>query len=137
MNTCELKKAVLAGAFDPTFKTLYGEERISSAQIRYANAIEAFESIYGAKEEAVLLSVPGRSEITGNHTDHNHGRVIAASVDCDVIAVAALVTDNYGRQFMTFDVPYVLKVDTSFDAPYLTYPDAVRLDRDPAKWVLE
>ena len=55
----------------------------------------------------------------------------------DVLAIAALVTDNYGRQFMAFDVPYVLKVDTSFDTPYLTYPDAVQLDRDPAKWVLE
>ena len=97
MNTSELKKAVLAGAFDPTFKTLYGEENISSAQIRYTNAIEAFESIYGAKEEAVLLSVPGRSEITGNHTDHNHGRVIAASVDCDVIAVAAKTADGTVR----------------------------------------
>lgn len=52
----------------------------------------------------------------------------------DVLAVAALVTDQYGRQFMAFDVPYVVKFDTSFDAPYLTYPDAVELDRDPAKW---
>ena len=63
--------------------------------------------------------------------------VLENLTEADVIAVAALVTDNYGRQFMAFDVPYVLKVDTSFDAPYLTYPDAVRLDRDPAKWVLE
>ena len=52
----------------------------------------------------------------------------------DVIAVAALVTDQYGREFMAFDVPYVVQFDTSFHAPYLTYPDAVRLDRDPAKW---
>ena len=52
----------------------------------------------------------------------------------DVIAVAALVTDNFGRQFMAFDVPYVLRVETSFDSPYLSWPDAVELDRDPAKW---
>ena len=97
MNTTELKKAVLAGAFDTIFNTLYGEERLSFAQIRYTNAIEAFESIYGKKEEAYLLSVPGRSEISGNHTDHNHGRVIAASVDCDVIAVAARTEDGMVR----------------------------------------
>ncbi len=52
----------------------------------------------------------------------------------DVLAIAALVTDQYGREFMAFDVPYVVKFDTSFDTPYLTYPDAVQLDRDPTKW---
>ena len=97
MNTTQLKTAILAGAFDSTFRTLYTEERVSSAKIRYANAVEAFESIYGAKQQAVILSVPGRSEITGNHTDHNHGRVIAASVDCDVIAVAARDEGNMVR----------------------------------------
>ncbi len=97
MNTTELKKAVLAGAFDRTFKTLYTEERVSAAKIRYANAIEAFESIYGQQEQVMILSVPGRSEITGNHTDHNHGRVIAASVDCDVIAVACKNNSNMVR----------------------------------------
>ena len=55
----------------------------------------------------------------------------------DVLAVAALVTDQFGRQFMAFDVPYVLRVDTAFDSPYLTYPDAVDLDRDVAKWEFE
>ena len=52
----------------------------------------------------------------------------------DVLAVAALVTDQFGRQFMAFDVPYVVKFETSFDTPYLTYPDAVELDRDVTKW---
>ncbi len=53
----------------------------------------------------------------------------------DVLAVAALVTDQYGREFMAFDVPYVVRFDTSFDTPYLSYPaDAVELDRDPTKW---
>ena len=55
----------------------------------------------------------------------------------DVIVIAALVTDNYRRQFMAFDIPYVVKVGTGFDAPYLTYPDSVQLDRDPEKWTLK
>ena len=89
MNTRELKEAVQKGACDRSFSTLYGGENVERARVRYASAIDTFVSIYGPKEEAFLLSVPGRSEISGNHTDHNHGRVIAASVDCDVIAVAA------------------------------------------------
>ena len=52
----------------------------------------------------------------------------------DVIAVAALVTDQYGREFMAFDVPYVMRVEASSGRDYLTWPDAVELDRDVAKW---
>lgn len=97
MNTRELKEAVQKGACDRSFSTLYGGENVERARVRYASAIDTFVSIYGPKEEAFLLSVPGRSEISGNHTDHNHGRVIAASVDCDVIAVAAKEPDSLVR----------------------------------------
>ena len=97
MNTRELKEAVQKGACDRSFSALYGGENVERARERYASAIDIFVSIYGPKEEAFLLSVPGRSEISGNHTDHNHGRVIAASVDCDVIAVAAKEPDSLVR----------------------------------------
>ena len=97
MNTRELKEAVQKGACDRSFSALYGGENVERARERYASAIDTFVSIYGPKEEAFLLSVPGRSEISGNHTDHNHGRVIAASVDCDVIAVAAKEPDSLVR----------------------------------------
>ncbi len=60
--------------------------------------------------------------------------VLENLTDEDVLVFAALVTDQYGREFMAFDVPYVVRFDTSFDTPYLTYPDAVELDRDPTKW---
>lgn len=55
----------------------------------------------------------------------------------DVLVFAALVTDNFGRQFMAYEVPYVLRTETSYDTPYLTYPDAVMLDQDPANWIFE
>lgn len=89
MSTAELKESVLAGQCDSIFTTLYGYENIGKARERYLKVIAGFEESYGEREQAMLLSVPGRSEISGNHTDHNHGRVIAASVDCDVIAVAS------------------------------------------------
>ncbi len=89
MTTAELKKQILGGMCDSILTTLYGIENLEHAKKRYANAIDSFVALYGSREDAMILSVPGRSEITGNHTDHNHGRVIAASVNCDVIAVAA------------------------------------------------
>jgi len=52
----------------------------------------------------------------------------------DKLYVAALVTDNYGRQYMQSDIPYVVRFETSFDEPYLTYPSDGRYDHDPANW---
>lgn len=55
---------------------------------RYTNAVESFFSVYGETDDFSVFSVAGRSEICGNHTDHNHGQVVAASIDLDIIAVA-------------------------------------------------
>ena len=55
----------------------------------------------------------------------------------DKLYVAALVADSYGRQFMASDTPYVVRTDTSFDTPYLSYPSDGRYDNDPASWVFE
>ena len=50
--------------------------------------IERFHSLYGEDEPGVW-SAPGRTEISGNHTDHQHGKVLAASVNVDMLAAAA------------------------------------------------
>ncbi|MBO7310683.1 MAG: galactokinase, partial [Clostridia bacterium] len=60
---------------------------------RYIEAINEFEKLYGDRDIS-LFSVAGRSELSGNHTDHNHGCVIAASIDLDIIAVAAKRDDS-------------------------------------------
>ena len=89
MNTKELKKALLSGAYDERFTYIYGTSALERQKARYAKAIDEFEALYGAEREVALYSVAGRSEISGNHTDHNLGKVIAASIDLDIIAVAA------------------------------------------------
>ena len=97
MKTAELKAALLGGAFDERFSYIYGAGAVEAQKARYAAAVDAFASIYGADREAALYSVAGRSELSGNHTDHNHGCVIAASVDLDIIAVAAKREDSIIR----------------------------------------
>ncbi len=84
-----LKSALLEGKFDERLAYIYGEAALEKQKARYAAAVDAFAEIYGADRDASLYSVAGRSEISGNHTDHNHGCVIAASIDLDIIAVAA------------------------------------------------
>ena len=98
MKITEIKSAVLGGKFDSAFKKLYGDDfDIKAVHERYAKAVDSFIELYADKlpgdAEVSLFSVPGRSEISGNHTDHNHGKVIAASISLDIIAVAAK-TDN-------------------------------------------
>jgi len=72
------------------------EERIEDECKRYYDAVYFFEELYG-RGETHLFSVGGRSEISGNHTDHNHGRVIAASVNLDILAVAKKTDDGVIR----------------------------------------
>ena len=89
MNTQDTVELIKNGGLDSTFTRLYGERAVSDQRKRYICAIENFCALYGADRDISLFSVPGRSEISGNHTDHNRGCVIAASIDLDIIAVAS------------------------------------------------
>ncbi len=86
MLATELEAAVSDGSLDNAFSTLYRES--AQARRRWTDLLRTFRERYGDRE-VLLVSVPGRTEISGNHTDHNNGRVLTASVNLDVIAVAA------------------------------------------------
>ncbi len=89
MTALELQKKINEGILDARFTELYGEGVVAAQRQRYSEAVKEFADLFGGEREVRLFSVPGRSEISGNHTDHNRGCVIAAAVDLDIIAVAA------------------------------------------------
>lgn len=89
MNTKELIVLIDNGGLDSRFTALYGEAAVAAQRVRYTDAVKEFAALFGDDREVRLFSVPGRSEISGNHTDHNRGCVIAAAVDLDIIAVAS------------------------------------------------
>ena len=93
MKASELKAKIIDGAL-AKYSRLY--DSVDLQKDRFVKLIDTFISLYGDKE-AVLLSVPGRSEVCGNHTDHNHGCVLAAAINRDVIAVAAKNSDGKVR----------------------------------------
>lgn len=95
MNTLELKNTILAGGIDETLVSglSVNPGNVPAQRTRYAKAVDEFAAIYGDGEVS-LYSVGGRSEISGNHTDHNHGRVIAASVNLDILAVVKKTDDG-------------------------------------------
>ena len=69
----------------------------ASEAARYAAVLDGLEKTFGSHAEAGLYSAPGRTEIGGNHTDHQHGRVLAGSVNIDMIAAAAPNDKNQFR----------------------------------------
>ena len=95
MNPVEIKDAINNGAFDLEFLKLYGNAE--NVRNRYISAVDEFCSIYGDAENLQVFSAPGRTEVSGNHTDHQHGCVLAASVDLDVIAIVSENNDNVFR----------------------------------------
>ena len=94
MNTLQMKQYIADGGIDATLTHIYGEAALCAQKARYSAAIDEFAAIYGAEREITLYSVAGRSELSGNHTDHNCGCVVAASIDLDIIAVASKRDDN-------------------------------------------
>ncbi len=68
---------------------LYRKETIESQKARYRKLTEGYKSYFSAEGAGIrYFSAPGRTEVGGNHTDHNNGKVLAASVDFDIIAAA-------------------------------------------------
>ena len=92
MKANELKEYLLSGEI-PMLCELYGD-RADYQRARLAAAIDAHAELYGSDRDIMLLSVPGRSEISGNHTDHNRGCVLAGAINRDIIAVAAKSEDG-------------------------------------------
>ena len=91
MKATELIAALENGALD-RYSHLYRDTAAEAR--RYIDAIRAFTALYGDSRELYLFSVPGRTEVSGNHTDHNHGKVLAAAIDRDIIAVVARNADG-------------------------------------------
>ena len=75
-------------AFEETLARLYGAEGAERARERCTEVVEGFARTFRRPAEA-LFSAPGRTELGGNHTDHQHGCVLAAAVDLDILAAAA------------------------------------------------
>ena len=91
MNAMDLKQSrelVTSSKARPLMEKLYQAE--AEANIgRYISVIEGYEKKFG-DGEVLLFTSAGRTEICGNHTDHNHGKVLAASIDLDCVAAAGL-----------------------------------------------
>ena len=96
MLSVVMKENILGGAYDTSFEKLYGSDEtvIEKQRRRYISAIEKFEEKYGTDRDIAIYSAPGRTEICGNHTDHNCGFIVAAAISEDTLCIASKNSEN-------------------------------------------
>ena len=107
----ELILQIESGMLDDQFADVYKDENaIRYQRIRYTDALIKFRDLYKT-EDFCIFSAPGRSEVMGNHTDHQHGEVLAAGINLDAIAIVNK-TDGKLIRIVSGDYP-MMKVDVS------------------------
>ena len=117
-DTVLLAGELESGAHDGTLRRLYPETE--TARLRYRRAVERYEALFG-RAEAGVYSAPGRSEVSGNHTDHQQGMVLAAAANTDAVAVVGYHGENKirvvseGYEMIEVDVGGLEKKDSEAD----------------------
>lgn len=98
MKVKEMIASLEAGKFDENLKRVYVlDSAIQTQRDRYIEQLNTFGELFGWDRDVNIISAPGRTEVCGNHTDHNNGKVLAASINLDAIAVVAKNEDNIIR----------------------------------------
>ena len=112
MNILKTLQSIENNELLKTFKELYGtdESQLEYQRQRYLSAVNNFAKLYPKRKNIRIFSAPGRTEIGGNHTDHQNGCVLAAAVNLDVIAVVAFHQDGVIRIKSEGYEPFTVKL---------------------------
>lgn len=121
MKASELIVKIKDGSLDEKLKKVYVTDKaVQEQKPRYIRTAKKFIELFGDDRDVMVLSAPGRTEISGNHTDHNNGKVLAASINLDAIAVAA-ASDNYiinekseGHNLNSVDLDFLKPVSSEY-----------------------
>lgn len=89
--TEEMIGRLLSEKVQDQLRYLYGSDKeiVEKQTKRYADLLLRHTALFGERSDVQLISAPGRTEIGGNHTDHNNGRVLAASINLDALCAAS------------------------------------------------
>lgn len=89
-NIMSVRESLEQGSLAQRIKEIYvDEQRVPYNRERYIRAIDRFTELFPSEKEIEIYSAPGRSEVCGNHTDHQNGMVLATSINLDAIAIVA------------------------------------------------
>lgn len=110
MNSFELIQKIENGELNDVFVKLYGnnDSVIKKQQERYIQAVKSFGELYPGSDDISIYSAPGRTEVCGNHTDHQQGCVLAAAVNLDAIAIVSFHEEKVIRlQSVGYEQEYI------------------------------
>lgn len=94
----QLISSINNGEVDIRLKKVYiSDGDVLKQRERYVSLVNDFSEIFGERDNLRFFSAPGRTEVGGNHTDHNHGRVLAAGINLDAVALASKNDENIVR----------------------------------------
>lgn len=94
----QLISSINNGEVDFRLKKVYiSDDDVLKQRERYVSLVNDFSEIFGERDNLRFFSAPGRTEVGGNHTDHNHGRVLAAGINLDAVALASKNDENIVR----------------------------------------
>ncbi len=88
------KNDILTDAFLERLVAVYGNDEAAFQQERYVKLAESFEKDFEGNADLRFFSAPGRTEVGGNHTDHNNGKVLAAAINLDAVAAVSAREDS-------------------------------------------
>lgn len=90
MKVKELINAINNNEVNDSLRAVYvTDSAVEEQKPRYIEALNTFGELFGFERDVCIMSAPGRTEVCGNHTDHNNGKVLAASINLDAIAVVS------------------------------------------------
>lgn len=111
MGSTDVKELLYTPKVQELFGKLYGAEQSPMQTKRYEAVVDGYVHSFG-DADIFLFSSPGRTEISGNHTDHNHGKVIGGSINLDCVAAAAKTEERAVHIISeTFQQDFVINLD--------------------------
>lgn len=107
MNQAQTLDFINTAAAKRVFEKLYKKEEAEANLARYAHVTKRFAEAFGDRDGLLLFTSAGRTEISGNHTDHNHGKVLAGSINLDCVGAAArndsrtvhIISETFSQDF--------------------------------------
>lgn len=113
MDILKYKEEIRSECIVKLFTEIYGDDKsaIEHQQNRYIKAIEEFKEHYPNREEIKIYSASGRTEIGGNHTDHQRGRVLAGAVNLDTVAIVSFHNEGVARVISEGYAPAEISLD--------------------------
>ena len=93
------RQEIAAGVWDGALRALYGPDEavLARQRARWCGVLDGFERYFGTGRQVRFYTAPGRAELGGNHTDHQHGYGLAAAVGLDLVGVASPSGNSYIR----------------------------------------